>query len=253
MRAALALNGLTTFSCFILGEADPNWPVLKNYNFMDTTDSGHTKRIMTFGDSLTEGYLQNGQKFYPYSTLLEKMLNKHSVGIRFEVINEGISGECVYKEMAPRLPKLLDNYKSRLDLIIILGGTNDLRKLDCLHKVNVGYEITNLHNIAHNRNIKTVALTIPEAEETNVSLTYHSQAVYKKLWQKTNDQIRHYAQTNKNMTFFLDLAKKLPLNKLTKMVRKKYWDDHLHPSRCGYKKMANLLYTLLKHIFGSTT
>ena len=38
MRAALALNGLTTFSCFILGEADPNWPVLKNYNFMDTTD-----------------------------------------------------------------------------------------------------------------------------------------------------------------------------------------------------------------------
>ena len=60
-----------------------------------------------------------------------------------QVLNEGVSGETVYVSMATRLPKLLAHLLSwqRIDLVIILGGTNDLRKLDCSKYVNVAYEV----------------------------------------------------------------------------------------------------------------
>ena len=149
---------------------------------------------------MTEG---GSLKFFPYSTKLEEILNTHSTSIRFEVINEGISGECVFTEMATRLPKVLHRYHNNLDLVIILGGTNDLRKLDCDKKVNVAYELISLHKLVHSKGLKSVVVTIPEADETNLTLTHYDHKKYEDIWRDINDKLRSYAENNTNTFEFM--------------------------------------------------
>ena len=74
--------------------------------------------ILAFGDSLTYGTGTN--KNFSYPALLEK-LTQH------KVINKGVPGE-ISSAGLKRLPKLLDQYKPRL-LILIHGGNDILKKI----------------------------------------------------------------------------------------------------------------------------
>lgn len=227
-------------------------PPLKNYNVKGTESATHVKRILAFGDSITEGYTKaNGPlQFFPYTTRLEELLNAHATGTRFEVINEGVSGECVYMEMATRLPHVLKQYAKNLAVVIILGGTNDLRTLDCEKNVNVAYELHNLHNMVHKHGIKTVAVTIPEAEENDASIEKYDFDKYELIWNTTNNKIRQYALTHRDTTLLCDLAKEFPMKKLSEANRQKHWSDNLHPTKLGYKKVARLFFNILQKDFG---
>ena len=63
----------------------------------------HIKRLLAFGNSLTEGFIDGGRSFYPYSTILEEKLNEAFNFARFNIINEGVSGECVNPGTSSRL------------------------------------------------------------------------------------------------------------------------------------------------------
>lgn len=188
----------------------------------------------------------NGTKFAPYSTTLEDLLNKNSIGSRYQVINAGISGEFVFTEMVTRLPLALKEYKNNLKLVIILGGTNDLRRLDCKHSVNLAYEIQRLHDIVHKSGYKSVIVTIPEADESKSVLPFYDLKTYQHLWKETNNKLRHYAKTHRNTTILCDLAKKFPMHSLKSSTRKQYWSDNLHPTAKGYQIIAKLLYKVLQ-------
>lgn len=60
--------------------------------------------------------------------------------------------------MLDRLPLLLD--KHRFDVVIILGGTNDLGHV---HQDNIVANIKELHQIAQKAGSKSVLVTIPSA------------------------------------------------------------------------------------------
>merc|ERR1719354_98722 len=111
--------------------------------------------------------------------------------------------------MATRLPKLLDRLSwQRIDLVIIIGGTNDLRKLDCSKYVNVAYEIIALHKIVHERGIYSLLSTIPENGELREKCEENRR--------KVNEKLKHYAlEEHGNDTLFLDLSTEFPLKTLS--------------------------------------
>ena len=213
-------------------------PPLKNYNFNETTESTHIKRILAFGDSLTEGFMSGGRKFYPYTTKLEEKLNSYFNWTRFEVLNEGISGECVFTEMVTRLPKVLGRVGNRVNLVIILGGTNDFHKLDCLKRVNVAHEVISLHKIVHKAGLKSVLVTIPECSSLGKKCD--------KARVKVNDKLRGWALAHKKNTLLCDLGQYMPLHNMSMFDRKVFWDDEIHPSKIGYDKIAALLFHTIR-------
>ena len=213
----------------------------------------HIKRILAFGDSLTEGYLENGARFHPYTTELEKLLNSHSFnGERFQVINEGMSGECAFVEMNTRLPVVLDSFILRFDLALVLGGTNDLRKLDCAKTINVAYEVISLHKTLHKRGITTVVITIPEYDDTNLSEQRqdYDPKEYKKIRDIVNNKLRNFAKKNPSKTLLCDLAKLYPMHSLNSTQHKQLWEDTVHPSEYGYNKIALIIFKVIRKFFG---
>lgn len=140
--------------------------------------------------------------------------------------------------MVTRLPKVLDRIGDRSDLIIILGGTNDFNKLDCVKRVNVAHEILTLHRIVHKRGLRSVLVTIPECSMLNKKCDDNRQ--------KVNDKLRSYAAKNKKNTLLCDLGKFMPLRNMSDFDRKVYWDDKVHPSRIGYDKIAALLFHTIR-------
>ena len=207
--------------------------------------------IIAFGDSLTEGMHRSEYGgFAPYTTTLEDLLNNNDQTKQYQVINDGISGECVFMEMASRLPISIQENAQNLKLVIILGGTNDLLTLDCDNNVNLTKEIINLHTIAHSRGYRTIMMTIPEANVANDNqvLTTTSYETFHRLWWNTNQALRQYAVANKGSTTLCDLARKFPMHSLNEQHKAYYWSDDLHPTPKGYEKMAYLLYEIISKI-----
>ena len=79
-------------------------------------------RILAFGDSLTEGWCHSGTKFHPYTRKLQSLIQSLSKSV--DIVNKGVSGETT-EQMSDRLPLVL-NKDGPFDLVIILGGTNDI-------------------------------------------------------------------------------------------------------------------------------
>lgn len=105
-------------------------------------------RILAFGDSLTEGYADYGMTFQPYGETLEHELAQLLPDHRVVVDVDGKSGDCVRADLSgdflDRIQVAIEIFSSEntqttsgeqssstpesacYDLVIILGGTNDL-------------------------------------------------------------------------------------------------------------------------------
>lgn len=200
------------------------------------------KRILCVGDSITEGYYKGGNAFHPYTKKLTELLNAEKNNVTYNIYNEGISGECVYPEMVTRMPQLLQKYKP-LDLVIIIGGTNDLMHKNCT-KGHLFEKIKEMHDLAHQAGVKTVAVTIPDSNAPQLP----GRSEQEDTWEAVNDKLREYAQGKDNV-IFCDLAEELPYRTLTDDERKKYWDDLLHYTPLGYDHMAEVIYDVIQGSF----
>ena len=207
-----------------------------------TQEKEAEKRILCVGDSITEGYYKGGNAFHPYTKKLTELLNAEKNNVTYNIYNEGISGECVYPEMLNRMPQLLQKYKP-LDLVIIIGGTNDLMHKNCTEG-HLFEKIKEMHEMAHQAGIKTVAVTIPDSNAAQLPGRNEKEDT----WESVNDKLREYAQGKDNV-IFCDLAEELPYRTLTDDERKKYWDDLLHYTPLGYDRMAEVIYDVIQGNF----
>ena len=209
-----------------------------------------SKIVLAFGDSLTEGWINGGKEFYSFTTHLKQLLNK-KCGPYYEVVNAGLSGETVAKEMYQRLPVILAKYES-IDLLIIQGGTNDILKDKGLNStVKLFDEFKKLLDTALNYNVKKIcALTIMEGYYTSLDEAILSHTECNNLRLNFNNQLIDYIQSIGNEKIFCcDFASKLPLFTLESAVQKEFWDDLIHPSIHGYKKMASIIYDHINENF----
>ena len=135
-------------------------------------------RILCFGDSLTAGSGRATRITYPYSAKLQERFDNHdktvlgpSIRPVFRVDNAGIPGERAKEDMLPRLYQTLQGAATKYSWVIILGGTNDMKKyredatsFNIQDSKSIFLALVNLHNISHTFGAKTVAVSIPDRE-----------------------------------------------------------------------------------------
>ena len=206
------------------------------------TEKEMEKRILCVGDSITEGYYNRGSAFHPYTKKLSELLNAEKNHITYIVYNEGKSGECIEPDMIKRMPLLLEKYK-KLNLVIILGGTNDLTKQNSTEQ-NLFENIKKLHEIVHKAGIRTVAVTIPDSNAPMLPGRNEKETV----WENVNDKIREFA-IGKDNIILCDLAEELPYRTMSDDEKKLFWDDDLHFNPMGYDKMAEIIYDVIQGNF----
>ena len=208
--------------------------------------------ILCFGDSLTEGWIDNGKSFHPYTIELTSLLSKQFSNS--QVINAGVSGETICKEMMDRLPKTLQNIeKQSLDVLIIKGGTNDILQFSELQtSVNLFEKFRQLLQICIDKDVKRILiLTTMEGffvEDDGATMDH-----------ETSNQLRIHFNKNimenfntcklENTKFEVcNLDSEFPYFSLDDDRHKELWDDFLHPTVNGYDIIGSIIFKRLQEL-----
>ena len=232
--SALSQNN-TVNSSFVATKANETIDDSRSENEEENKEP--TKRILAFGDSLTKG-LFSKNRYNPYSRHLLELLQKDDTNnTKYKIFEEGVNGECACNAMAKRLPEELEFHKN-IDLVIIIAGTNDLLKNDCLNKCDLFKAIKRLHEIAHRKKAATVLTTILESTFTPAKMSTKD---YKTVLSDVNQQIRGYGQQEEKSKKLklCDIADELPRKAPLSL-------DRIHPTREGYDQLAEIIYNCLK-------
>ena len=207
-------------------------------------------RILCFGDSLTAG-TSDADNNHPYSSKLQKYFESHdktvlgaSIRPIFEVRNAGIPGERAKDQMLPRLNEILQGTRVKYNWIIILGGTNDMRKyrkninmFDIEDARSIFHALIKLHNISHTFGARTVAVSIPDIE-CEMSETCSN---LKEMHAKINELLRDYTFRNREKVILADFASEVFLPRDQRL-----WGGPTHFTAEGYDKMADIIYNSMK-------
>ena len=196
-------------------------------------------RILAFGDSLTEGWCDFGTKFHPYTRNLQTLIQSLSKSV--DVVNMGVSGETT-AQMSERLPLVLNKH-GPFDLVIILGGTNDLGLSLNKDGEPLFRRLSSLHELARRYSPLSVAVTIPE---TGYEAMDRFTALREKRLQ-VNALLKEYVQDCGSKIILSDLAAKLPRESLSREDCTKFWADDLHLTPAGYDRMGEIIFEDIKH------
>ena len=214
-------------------------------------------RILAFGDSLTTGNIggeENKALDKPYTIRLSKLLMENHPNLKFEVDNKGIYGELVCGEMTSRLPKLLDEC-GPYDIVIILGGSNDIIEPKKGLEDTLFKGIRELHSEVKSHGAKCISLTIPESDVYFKDLGKNGESWVteegENIRLKVNEKLRQSIQKENDGIILCDLAEKFPQQSLDGEDLHKFWSDGLHFTEQGYVKMAEIIYEDMKHLIAS--
>ena len=207
-------------------------------------------KILCFGDSLTEGWIDDGRCFHPYTESLERLLSKENRNI--SVINSGISGETITVDMMKRLPSVLDKHPE-CDVLIIQGGTNDILQFLTLNSSNSLYQnLAKLINICVQRKIsKVLILTTMEGYFVESDGATMNQTASNSLRLDFNQEIRKNIEQRSTISTQIcicDMEVEFPMFNLSEKCVKIMWDDSLHPTAHGYDRMGEIIFQRLKSL-----
>lgn len=218
-------------------------PYPRNFleNILSLILPGKTKRvIVAFGDSLTEGLFDwpKSRQFHPYTIKLQERINEQvkKSNTRLEVIvkNYGVSGERLADTMKTRLQEVVA--ATRPDLVIILGGTNDLLDMDkggedvIDHILN---DLQTLHLFCQYKGIKTVALSIPETSFD----VWKPHGNMSRIRNKLNQDFREFVKESLTESVYIDIASEIP-----RKGNEALWDDGVHLSTKGYDRVGEVIF-----------
>lgn len=207
-------------------------------------------KILTFGDSLTEGYYRFGFLFHPYSIQLEKCIDKMLVEelmspVQQSLIHQrGVSGEFT-ADMIRRLHQILEKASIKgypYNVVCILGGTNDLSDEEEPAK-NVFNRLKHMYDmvLAHGDCV-LAAITIPE------SACVDNYYVNKRS--RINGYIKEYCAEHRERAVLVDLETHIRFFGADGIKNTDLWDDALHMTEEGYDKFGELVFN---HIKGKIT
>ena len=192
------------------------------------------KLIIAFGDSLTVGYQSPTEdeelpQLVPYTDSLskkvEELLRERAAGLRVELLNRGIVGELT-ADMVDRFG--CDVLGPRPDVVIILGGSNDLGW--GMEPPPVARNLAGMYDEALKNGIRPVACTIP-------SVRGYDEGIRPRL--QLNELVKRYSRALGVACVDLFTATADSAGRL----REEYSNDGLHLSPPGYEAMADAIFS----------
>lgn len=209
------------------------------------------KNILCFGDSNTYGLIPGNIGRYDRNTRWTGLLQK-KLGEDHFIIEAGCSGRTTMHDDVSRLYKngsksllqiIQDN--SPIDMIVLMLGTNDLKKVYEPTPEKLGRGIETLVDIIENSSDsnfgKIIKLLI-------VSPLHLEDDVWKKKYDVDFDE--KSVEVSRNLTkVYKDIAKKhksyfIDASSVTKVSNK----DCQHLNEEGHRKMAEAIYDVIKYI-----
>lgn len=205
------------------------------------------KRIVCYGDSNTWGYDPEAQNRMDENTRWTRMLGK-SLGAGYEVIEEGLGGRTTvwddpiegHKNGKAYLAPCIDSH-CPFDLIIIMLGTNDLKKRFSLSAFDIAEGAGALVRLVQQSDAgrdgapPAVLLLAPPP---TVALTYFSQ-MFEGAGEKSRDFPAQFSRAARELGCeFLDVSKVIVSSPL----------DGIHFERSEHKKLGEALAKKVKEI-----
>jgi lysophospholipase L1-like esterase len=212
----------------------------------DIPDDVKYVKILTFGDSLTEGYYRFGFMFHPYSEQLgyciDKMLSEElGLANRQSLIHQrGVSGEFT-TDMIRRLHQLLETATSKgypYKVVCILGGTNDLSDdsesgKDVFKRLKQLYDMVLSHG-----DCVLAAITIPESAFVDED--------YCNKRTRINGYIKDFCAEHRDRAILIDLESHIRYFGADGTKNAEVWDDALHMTEAGYDEFGRLVFSCIK-------
>lgn len=194
----MGLVGL--FALIFAFQADESPVVVEEIQIKSDTHSGadRTVRILCYGDSLTAGMAPPNRQLCPYATSLQDALDSNNS--QYHVDHIGLPGWTTQRF----LDKLDEGVGLRHDLsshettdvVILLGGTNDLRVPGDDSARVISKNLFKLHEMAlASGATHSLALAIPPAGQR-----LHRPEELKAV-EDINSQLQEYAAANEKITF----------------------------------------------------
>ena len=204
------------------------------------TSSPRTPLILCFGDSLTAGYQTPSPAHphaeeTPYGRVLQERLGEQA-GVEINGICGEVTGEMVLRFRADVLDR-------RPQMVIILGGTNDLGwNAD---PTEIMRNLTKMYELARASSIVPVPVTVPSIRvdvgtDNSDAASWLAQHIQRR--QRLNALIADYADRKGLRYFDLFRATAEPDSLL---LAELYSNDGLHLTTSGYDLFGRLLYAQL--------
>lgn len=185
---------------------------IKNDNIKSDFVLSQNSVILTFGDSITEGFGVKENENYPY--LLENILHT-------KVINAGKSGE-VSSEGLARLPNVLE--KEKPNLVILCHGGNDILRRYDLYKTK--QNLMQMIDLIRASGAEVILVGVPNLE----GFFINTAEFYKEIAKE------------KKVIFDGEI-----IEKIIKSPRLK--SDQIHPNKEGHKELAQTLADIINSNF----
>lgn len=213
------------------------------------------RTIIALGDSITHGYLHdNGTTGYAYSKGLEQLLRGN--GTNCTVENWGFPGHKT-ESLSTLLPGILSSHHHfPVRVVIIFGGTNDLRALikeNHTHGYNHPYNFnTTMSNLIKlHRTVQRYAIFTEQRIFSYVLSLFRIKsgqfAEAERL--QLNEALRHHAIRCNETMRFLDTARSFDEPHKGPLIS----HDGIHPTQLGQHRIADRLYQDLHQWAASLT
>jgi len=223
-------------------------------------NSARLLKVLTFGDSLTEGFHRFGFAFHPYSNELTKLIDeKYAEQEDNEkeamVHQRGLSGENT-DHMIPRLAGILDRVAKTgfpYHVVCVLAGTNDLADDDTAEQIFSRlkhlYEQVMMHGDGRTL---LVTITIPPSAFMDEEYVARRSAI--------NALIKEYSSSNncdsaaaggeRGRVVCVDAEQGLPYWSAPGEKDTVLWDDALHLTPEGYDRLGGLVFSAIEPRLG---
>lgn len=204
-------------------------------------------RVLAYGDSMTAGYCESGDRFEPYGKRLSELLAPE---LHVEIVSCGLSGWTAEQMAEGSHSKSLDQVLAETgtyDLVLLMAGTNDLAPLDC-NSERIAATLRMLHQTCHRSGSpRTVALAVPPAKG------HAHDEEWREQWLQTNAALGEWARgvgASEGVALFVETADLVPYN----ADSLRFWDsDGLHFSPEGSRWLAEKLAPLIKPLLSVQT
>lgn len=228
-------------------------------------------KIFCFGDSLTAGTSPPSFQEHPYSSHLESKLNsitsveEEQQKNKYLVRHFGLPGWTATQLSSPEgnLQSTLERINTSTNtyprLVIILAGTNDLAYCTNSDECDdIFNSIKSIHDICHERNIDTVALSIPTSgyqSQSGNNASSFAKLINNKIESWATERRTVNASTdanNQNIGPIQPLVHYIPFPITEYDAASGFWSpDGLHFSPEGYSFIGESLAPIVKHILDS--